>query len=56
MDILELALNDKHMDMVIFLLRENPQLMEHILSNGVTCKQRLMALNKYEYVKVYTKS
>ena len=50
MDILEEALNDEDIDMVVCLLKENPTYMHHELSDGSTCKDKLLQLNEYEYV------
>ena len=50
MDILEEALNDEDIDMVICLLKENPTYMHHELSDGSTGKDKLVQLNEYEYV------
>ena len=37
-------------DMVICLLRENPTYIHHELTDGSTCKDKLLQLNEYEYV------
>ena len=50
MDLLEEALNDEDIDMVICLLRENPTYIHHELTDGSTCKDKLLQLNEYEYV------
>ena len=50
MDILEETLNEEDIDMVICLLKENPTYMHHELSDGSTCKDKLVQLNEYEYV------
>ena len=50
MDILEEALNDEDIDMVICLLRENPTYIHHELTDGSTCKDKLLQLNEYKYV------
>ena len=47
-DILETALDDVHIEMVIWLLRLDKRLLDHQLSDNTTCKDRLMQLNAYE--------
>ena len=49
-DILETALNDEHIDMVIWLLKNDRRLIDHELTDGSTLKERLIQLNKYHYV------
>jgi hypothetical protein len=51
MDILEVALDDEDIPVVIFLLRADPALLRHELSDGTTCEQRLLELNELTYVK-----
>ena len=50
MSLLEEALRQEDIEFVICLLRENPQLMNDELSDGTTCKDKLIALNEYKYV------
>ena len=47
-DLLETALDDEHIEMVIWLLRLDKRLLDHQLSDNATCKDRLMQLNAYE--------
>ena len=49
-DILETALDDEHIEMVIWLLRCDIGLMDHELTDSSTLKDRLMQLNEYTYV------
>ena len=49
-DILETALDDEDIQMVICLLRLDKRLLNHELSDGSSCKDRLMQLNEYTYV------
>ena len=49
-DILETALDDEHIEMAIWLLRLDKRLLNHELSDGSSCKDRLMQLNEYTYV------
>ena len=49
-DILEIALDDEDIHMVIWLLKNDRGLMDHELSDNTTCKDRLMQLNEYTYV------
>ena len=49
-DLLETALDDKDIQMVIWLLRLDKRLLDHQLSDGATCKDRLMQLNAYQIV------
>ena len=49
-DILETALDDEHIEMVIWLLRLDKRLLNHKLSDNTRCKDRLMQLNEYTYV------
>ena len=49
-DILETALDDEDIQMVICLLKNDRGLMDHQLSDGSTLKDRLMQLNEYTYV------
>ena len=49
-DLIETALDDEHIDMVICLLRLDKRLLDHQLSDNTTCKDRLMQLNEYHYV------
>ena len=44
MDILELSILDKNVDMILFLLNEDPTLLEHVLSCGSTCKDKIKKL------------
>ena len=44
MDILELSTLDKNVDMIRFLLNEDPTLLEHVLSCGSTCKDKIKKL------------
>ena len=50
MDILELALEDKDLDTVRFLLCADPRLIHHVLSNGRTLLQYLKSKNLTQYV------
>jgi hypothetical protein len=50
MDILEEALQNEEIDMVICLLREDPRLINHELSDGITCKDKLIQLNELQFV------
>ena len=49
-DILETALDDEHIEMVIWLLQNDKSLLKHKLSDNTRCKDRLMQLNEYTYV------
>ena len=49
-DLLETALDDEHIEMVIWLLRLDKRLLNHELSDGTTCKDRLMRLKLYTRV------
>ena len=49
-DLLETALDDEHIEMVIWLLKNDRRLMDHELSDGLTVKERLVQLNEYTYV------
>ena len=49
-DLLETALDDEHIEMVIWLLRLDKRLLDHQLSDNATCKDRLMQLNAYQIV------
>mgnify|MGYP001181744286 FL=1 len=49
-DLLETALDDEDIQMVIWLLRLDKRLLDHQLSDNTRCKDRLMQLNKYTYV------
>ena len=49
-DILETALDDEHIEMIVWLLRLDKHLLNHKLSDGYSCKDRLMQLNEYTYV------
>ena len=49
-DLLETALDDEHIEMVIWLLRLDKRLLNHELSDGSSCKDRLMQLNAYQIV------
>ena len=49
-DILETALDDENIDMIICLLKNDRRLMDHELSDGSTLKERLIQLNEYQYV------
>ena len=49
-DLLEQALDNEHIDMVIWLLQNDKSLLEHQLSDNTTCKDRLMQLNAYQIV------
>ena len=49
-NLLETALDDEDIQMVIWLLRCDIGLMDHQLSDNTRCKDRLMQLNKYTYV------
>jgi hypothetical protein len=44
MDILELSILDKNVGMIRFLLNEDPTLLEHVLSCGSTCKDKIKKL------------
>mgnify|MGYP004001862963 len=50
MDILELALEDKVLDTVRFLLFADPRLIHHVLSNGGTLLHYLKSKNLTQYV------
>ena len=50
MCLLEDSLREEEIEFVICLLRENPRLMNDELSDGTTCKDKLIALNEYKYV------
>ena len=49
-DLLETALDDENIDMIICLLKNDRRLMDHELSDGSTLKERLIQLNEYTYV------
>ena len=49
-DLLETALDDGYIEMVIWLLRCDIGLMDHELTDSSTLKDRLMQLNEYTYV------
>lgn len=49
-DILETALDDEHIDTVIWLLQNDERLLNHKLSDNTSCKDRLMQLNAYQIV------
>ena len=49
-DILETALDDEHIEMIVWLLQNDRRLMDHKLLDGLTVKERLIQLNKYHYV------
>ena len=49
-DLLETALDDEDIQMVIWLLRLDKRLLSHKLSDNNTCKDRLMQLNAYQIV------
>ena len=50
MCLLEDSLREEEIEFVICLLRNNPRLMTDELSDGTTCKDKLIALNEYKYV------
>ena len=50
MCLLQEALKNNDVDMVIWLLKCDPQLMNDELSDGTTCKDKLIELNEYTYV------
>ena len=41
-DLLEQALDNEHIDMVIWLLQNDKSLLDHPLSDGTTCEDRLI--------------
>ena len=47
---LENSLREEEIEFVIWLLKCDPQLMNDELSDGTTCKDKLIALNEYTYV------
>ena len=49
-DILEIALDDEDIQMVIWLRRLDKRLLDHQLSDGSTLKERLIQLKEYTYV------
>ena len=49
-DLLEQALDNEDIEMVIWLLQNDRRLMDHELSDGSTLKERLVQLNEYTYV------
>ena len=49
-DLLETALDDEHIEMVIWLLKNDRGLMDHELTDSSTVKERLIQLNEYQYV------
>jgi hypothetical protein len=49
-DILEIALDDEDIQMVIWLLKNDSGLMDHELTDSSTLKERLIQLNEYHYV------
>ena len=49
-DLLETALDDEDIQMVIWLLRLDKRLLNHELSDGSSCTDRLMQLNAYQIV------
>ena len=50
MSLLENSLRNEEIEFVIWLLKCNPQLMNDELSDGTTCKDKLIELDKYKYV------
>ena len=50
MCLLEDSLRQEDIEFVICLLRNNPRLMNDELSDGTTCKDKLIELNKFHYV------
>ena len=50
MCLLEDSLREEEIEFVICLLRNNPRLMTDELSDGTTCKDKLIELNEYKYV------
>ncbi len=49
-NLLETALDDEDIQMVIWLLRCDIGLMDHELTDSSTLKDRLIQLNEYHYV------
>jgi len=49
-DLLETALDDEDIQMVICLLRLDKRLLNHKLNDNTRCKDRLMQLNAYQIV------
>ena len=49
-DLLETALDDEDIQMVIWLLRLDKRLLSHKLSDNTRCKDHLMQLNAYQIV------
>ena len=49
-DLLEQALDNEHIEMVIWLLKNDRGLMDHELTDSSTVKERLIQLNEYQYV------
>ena len=45
-DLLETALDDENIDMIICLLKNDRRLMDHELSDGSTLKERLIQLKR----------
>lgn len=43
-DLLEQALDNEHIEMIVWLLQNDKSLLDHQLSDGTTCKDRLMRL------------
>ena len=50
MCLLEDSLREEEIEFVIWLLKCDPQLMNDELSDGTTCKDKLIELNEYKYV------
>ena len=50
MCLLEDSLRQEDIEFVIWLLKCDPQLMNDELSDGTTCKDKLIELNEYKYV------
>ena len=49
-DLLEQALDNEHIEMIVWLLQNDKRLLNHELSDGTTCKDRLMRLKLYTRV------
>ena len=49
-DLLETALDDENIEMVVWLLKNDKSLLNHKLSDNTRCKDRLMQLNAYQIV------
>ena len=45
-DLIEKALDNEDIDIVVWLLRCDKQLLNHVLLDGRTCKERLIQLNE----------